>query len=250
MQSAIADVITSYSIHYTKLYDRLPQISLSQLEKQLEEVTAGLRSLENEMDTFAGEYLNSLYAAREEVTVSLDFSKVVWNTHKTAEDKLMLLEGWVPEEKEDQVVHYLNDAGVFYESAKPGEDDLPPIQLKNNTFARLYEAIGELYTFPNYRELDLTPFFAPFYMLFFGFCLGDAGYGVLIVLATLIGMAKAKPSLKPLFKLGFYLGLSTILMGIIGGTYFGYMLHPENFKDGQTFAPWITTYQKYRNNFV
>ena len=93
--------------------------------------------------------------------------------------------------------------------------------LKNNRFARLFEFIGELYSLPTYRELDLTPFFAPFFVLFFGFCLGDAGYGLLILLALTFAKRKVSPAMKAVCSLGQWLGFGTVVMGFISGTFFG-----------------------------
>jgi V/A-type H+/Na+-transporting ATPase subunit I len=133
----------------------------------------------------------------------------------------MLLEGWVPEENESKLKDFLEASGVYYESDVPEENDDVPVKLKNNRFARLFEMIGELYSMPDYKELDLTPFFAPFFMLFFGFCLGDAGYGVLIVLGATLYKFKAKKEIKPLLSLVQFLGISTVIFGALTGTIFG-----------------------------
>ena len=85
--------------------------------------------------------------------------------------------------------------------------------------------LGELYSLPGYRELDLTPFFAPFYTIFFGFCLGDAGYGILVTIAALIAKRKVGKELKPIASLVSYLGISTIVFGLISGTAFGIPLY-------------------------
>ena len=69
-----------------------------------------------------------------------------------------------------------------------------PVKLNNSKFSKLFEPISELFDLPSYHELDLTPFFAPFFMLFFGFCLGDAGYGVFFILVA--GLLKLKASKK------------------------------------------------------
>ena len=140
------------------------------------------------------------------------------------EDKVIALEGWVPEAIAADTDHWLADKGVAYELEIPTEQDNPPILLKNNKFARLFEFIGELYSLPNYREIDLTPFFAPFFVLFFGFCLGDAGYGLLLLLGITIYKFKAKPAIKPILSLAQWLGISTVIMGIVGGTFFGIQL--------------------------
>ncbi len=224
----------------------LPRHSISDLQKQFSDISAIENKSDEVLKNFAAEYKDELQNAKKNINADLAFDKVKLFTLKEAEDKLMVLEGWSPSDKTEKLNSYLEKCGAYYEASTPDKDDLPPIKLKNNRFARLYEAIGELYTFPNYGELDLTPFFAPFYMLFFGFCLGDAGYGLLITLATIIGLFKAPPKFKPLLKLGMYLGLATIVMGILGGTFFGIMLHPENFEEsGKTFGPFISKYQRY-----
>jgi V/A-type H+-transporting ATPase subunit I len=99
-------------------------------------------------------------------------------------------------------------------------EDNPPVKLKNGFFAKLYEPIGELYMLPKYGELDLTPYFAPFYMLFFGLCLGDMGYGLTILIGA--GLAKLKfPSFKSYLTLAQFLGVGAILMAALSGVFFG-----------------------------
>jgi V/A-type H+/Na+-transporting ATPase subunit I len=223
----------------------LPTRPLSELKKvelQAEQVIAKSEEL---FDNYASRHIPLLKSYRDQLNGTLSFELVKLNTHSEAENKLMILEGWVPKDKIESLDTYLNSTGVYHERLDPEIKETPPIKLKNNKFARLYESIGELYTFPNYGEIDLTPFFAPFYMLFFGFCLGDAGYGLLITIGTIYGLFKVKDKLKPLLKLGMYLGIATTLMGIVGGTIFGIMLHPENFEAGRTFAPWLTKYQEF-----
>jgi V/A-type H+-transporting ATPase subunit I len=144
-----------------------------------------------------------------------------------------------------EVNDFLDEQGIFYLIEDPSKEDKVPIQLKNGKFSRLFEPIGDLYALPNYRELDITPFFAPFYMLFFGFCLGDAGYGLLIMLAALIGLAYASKKVKPFLVLGFLLGLSTTIMGIVGGTFFGIMFGLNEEGEPLQQVSWLMEYQKF-----
>lgn len=73
---------------------------------------------------------------------------------------------------------------VVYFKEKPTPQDNTPVVLKNNRFVNPFEVIGQFYALPKYGTMDLTAFFGPFYMIFFGFCLGDAGYGLILVLAS------------------------------------------------------------------
>jgi V/A-type H+-transporting ATPase subunit I len=212
--------------------------SLNELKKQKDEIIAIQNKTEEVFDHYAEKYLLLLKDTKAKLSGELAFDKVKLYTRHEADSKLMVLEGWTPVDSEEELNRYLAQSGVYYETEKPVEGEGPPIKLKNNRFARLYESIGELYTMPDYGEIDLTPFFAPFYMLFFGFCLGDAGYGFLITVATIIGMVKAPVKYKPVLKLGMFLGISTTIMGVIGGTFFGIFLLEVEWT-------WIQKYQAY-----
>lgn len=165
-----------------------------------------------------------------------DELKVTGASHIVVEDKVVALEGWVPAEIEADTDRWLADKGVYYALSEPEIEDNPPIKLKNNKFAQLFEFIGELYSMPNYREIDLTPFFAPFYLLFFGFCLGDAGYGLLLLIGLSIYKIKAKASIRPIISLAQWLGLSTVVMGIVSGTFFGIQLL-------EVQVPWVVKFR-------
>ncbi len=207
--------------------------TLAEYSKQLDALNAEL----DELSVYAPSVLNNYIQEQE---TELDFSKALNSGTKVAEDKLIVLSGWVPKRTADDFTAEIDKEGVVYLTEDPTPEDSMPIQLKNNWFSRLFEVIGDLYTLPRANELDLTPFFAPFYMLFFGFCLGDAGYGALIMLGTLFGISKASKKVKPLLWLGFFLGVSTTVMGILGGTAFGVM-----FADMEATSSWLKDYQSW-----
>ncbi len=201
-----------------------PQMSAEQIRQQVARLKTEKETVAGNLAkiaAFSAEYLKDL---KVRVAEDTDTLKVKDAAITLLEEKVMALEGWVPEAIADDMDHWLADKGVAYELEAPTEQDNPPILLKNNKFARLFEFIGELYSLPNYREIDLTPFFAPFFVLFFGFCLGDAGYGLLILLGITLYKFKAKPAVKPILSLAQWLGISTVIMGIVGGTFFGIQL--------------------------
>jgi len=167
-------------------------------------------------------FLHVLEGAKLHLENQISFTKVVQNTGKEAEDHLMVLEGWLPSDRQKEFEDFLEQRGHFYFTSKATPDENVPILLKNNRFARLFEPIGNLYSLPSYSELDLTPFFAPWFMLFFGFCMGDVGYGLIVVLASLILKKFVSAELKPILSLGVFLGLATILFGFISGTITGF----------------------------
>ena len=183
------------------------------------------------------------YAARKQelqelsgrTFADLDLHYAETSTVKEGEGSISVVEGFAPTEDESKVKEYLDSCPVYYIAEAAKGTDNPPVKLKNNWFARLFEPVGSLYELPNYDELDLTPYFAPFYMLFFGFCLGDMGYGLLLVIAG-IAAAIALPKFRAYGKLIAWLGIGSIIMPLISGTFFGMKLAdivpsmPENIK--------------------
>jgi V/A-type H+-transporting ATPase subunit I len=207
---------------------RLPSKSLSQLESELSATNQEISTVETRFAELSKIGISDIERYRHWLIETLEYDKTLINTHSEAEDKLKILEGWIPSGKEAEMNSFLDSQGVVFVTQKPKQGDKVPIMLKNNKFAKKFEQLGELYSLPKYGELDLTPFFAPFYMLFFGFCLGDTGYGILMAIASLIFHRKVGKDLKPILMLVFYLALSTILFGLIGGTFFGINLYETN----------------------
>lgn len=220
---------------------KLSDFTASELRDQL----VGLRLEKDQhkaaIEKWAVEKINTLKHAQGKAIEKVDFAKVVLNTRIEADDKIMMLQGWCPEESEEALNAYLDSSDVYYETELPTEEDKVPIKLKNNKFTKLYEMIGELYDLPNYHELDLTPFFAPFYMLFFGLCLGDVGYGLIFVLAALFLRPRVSEALKPVFSLLIWLGGSTVVMGAISANIFGYNLLESNIS-------WLQSWKKFMLN--
>lgn len=168
-----------------------------------------LYSLKGKIDSYCAELFSDL-----------DIYLAKYGSKKEAEETIVVFEGFAPTEIDDKVASFLKENSAYYFSDAAKREDNPPIQLKNNFFAKLYEPIGELYMLPTYGELDLTLFFAPFYMLFFGLCLGDMGYGLVLVLAGLYVNFKVKEYAN-YGKLVAWLGFGSIIMPALNGTFFG-----------------------------
>lgn len=98
--------------------------------------------------------------------------------------------------------------------------------------------------------MDLTPFFAPFYALFFGFCLGDVGYGLLLLIAAIVLRPKVQKEIKPVTNLVAYLGTATILFGLIGGTFFGIDLYETDLPVYSSVQEYLQGKDTNINNFL
>ena len=219
---------------------KLPGSSLGDLKARRQDMLNQQEDLQEQLKQLAETALPDLQAAQRDVQTQIEFSKVVLSSDAVADNKLMLLEGWIPVKCIDDIRNFLSTQDAYYEITDPTPDDDVPICLDNKGFFRLFEPIMRLYMLPKYNELDLTPFFAPFFMLFFGLCLGDSGYGLFMVLAVTVYRMVAKkiePSMKSILTLVQLLGLSTMVCGLLTGTCFGFNLYDihvpffQNLKD-------------------
>ena len=198
----------------------LPEKSEAQWNKEVEQLNGLLAAADARIEAWQLANMDCLKQQLVEARQQIDWQRVQLSTDRLADGALCLIEGFCPMEKEAELENMLTTAQVYYESAKPTAEDSTPIELKNNFYTRLFEPITRLYSLPNYAELDPTPFFAPSFMLFFGLCLGDGGYGLLILLAGLAVIFKA-PKLKEWGWLGVFMGLTTMVVGILTGMFFG-----------------------------
>ncbi len=186
---------------------------IASLEQEIKDTNSTLAALKDSLGEMERKYALD--------TQELDKYFAGAASESQAEGSLSVLEGFAPTENDALVAEFLNSCDLIVWLSEPAKaEDNPPIKLKNNPFSRLFELIGNMYMLPTYDELDLTPYFAPFYMLFFGLCLGDMGYGLIIVLASLFVIWKV-PSLREYAKLGVWLGVGTIIMPMLNGSIFG-----------------------------
>lgn len=204
----------------------LPQVSLSDLQKELAAAEQQLEQNAQSIRQFAADNVGTFISQRDQLVQSINLSKVRLNGEGMAEGKLILLQGWIPAKNVDEVKAELDKDSLYYEIENPTPEDDVPILLSNNKFARLFEPLTHLYMLPQYNELDLTLFFAPFFMLFFGLCLGDMGYGLLMIVALPV-FTKLFQLINPNFTkwLVVLFGLSTIICGSLSGSFFGFSLY-------------------------
>ncbi len=197
-----------------------PEKSETQWNQEIEHLNGLLAAVNTRIEVWQKANLENLQKELVETRQHIDWTRVHLSTDKLAEGALCLLEGFCPIDKAPELNTMLEKAQAYYEESDPAKEDNIPIELKNNFFTRLFEPITRLYSLPNYAELDPTPFFAPFFMLFFGLCLGDGGYGLVVLLAGLAVVLKA-PKLKEWGWLGVFMGLTTMIVGILTGMFFG-----------------------------
>ena len=136
-----------------------------------------------------------------------------------AEDTIDTLVGFAPSENDEAVTAFLDQAAVYYIKSEATLEDNPPIKLKNNKFVKMFEVLTDMYGRPDYNEFDPTPYISVFFLLFFAMCMGDAGYGLLLVLIGIL--LRKSDGMKSLAPLVTVLGIGTFVVGIVMHTFFG-----------------------------
>lgn len=140
-------------------------------------------------------------------------------------DKSFYLQAWLPMGRKSYITDVISKITdmVYLEFTEPEEDDDIPVLLSNSKLVEPFEVITELYSLPDPRGIDPNPYMAPFYWLFFGIMLSDAGYGIILSLFAAIALLKFKleGSGKKFVSMFLLCGISTIIWGAIFGGWFG-----------------------------
>ena len=140
-------------------------------------------------------------------------------------EKTFRLEGWVPAENWPQLESQLKNYPCAWELRDPTEEEYPkvPVKLKNNWFTRPLSMVTEMYSLPAYNGLDPNPLMAPFFILFYGIMMADMGYGLLMMIASVVVLKKSRPraGMHNFFALLGLCGVSTFIMGALTGGFFG-----------------------------
>lgn len=199
---------------------KLPSESLSQLRAKEEMLIEEKRLLLGSR-TYLAYHPDILAQKLVELQNSFNIQNADYQGTRMYDDKLVVVEGWVPEDLAKKMEQDLMNSGVAFTELEIDKIEDVPVKLKNNRFAQAFEPLVELFSMPNYGELDPTPFIAPFFMLFFGICFGDSGYGLLVLIVATILKRKAKPSSKKAIELVQWLGLAGLVIGFLSGSFFG-----------------------------
>ena len=185
----------------------------------------------------AKDYIPAIKEACNSDLVELDRYLAKEAGEGAAEDMITVFTGFAPVENDAELVEAFDKMGVLYIKEDAAQEDNPPIKLRNNWFTRQFECFTEMYGMPVYSEFDPTPILAPFYLLFFAMCLGDAGYGIVLLL---FGLMLNKGWLKVgmfdgLGNIIALLGAGTMVVGTVLGTFFGIGMHD---------ASWVPEWMK------
>ena len=201
--------------------------SSADLMKDVEGLTGLLVAQNARIELWAKENIPVLEAKLVELKQQIDWQRVTLNTDSEADGSLKVLEGFCPADQAPALNELLAKQEVYYQEEDPATEDNTPIKLRNNKFTKLFESLTGMYGWPNYNEFDPTPILAPFFLLFFAMCMGDCGYGIMLIIIGLL-IAKKKLNIAMFEGLGSIitvLGVGTMVVGFFLGTFMGMDLY-------------------------
>ena len=205
----------------------LNQKSAADLQKDVEGLNGLLVAQNARIELWAKENIPALENELKQLQEQIDWKRVTLNTDSEADGSLKILEGFCPIDQVPALDAVLEKQEVYYQAEDPTAEDNTPIKLRNNKFTKLFESLTGMYGWPNYGEFDPTPILAPFFLLFFAMCMGDCGYGILLMIIGVL-IAKKKLNIEMFDGLGpiiTVLGVGTTVVGFFLGTFMGIDLY-------------------------
>ena len=206
----------------------LPQESLQEKRAQLDSVLQKLDLIHGELLYIEKQLRSVLLDGQSQTRDGIQLERVHLSDERVAGDSLRLLVGWVRADRTEELTTVLDADHIFYEMEDPAFEDDVPVQITNGRFTSLFEPILRMYSLPNYHDLDPSFYFAPFFMLFFGLCLGDGGYGLLVLFGGLAVAKFCKGDVCNYGRLMAWLGMMTVICGLLMGTFFGIDLSQQD----------------------
>ena len=201
----------------------LPAKDSAELEKEIAELKSQLEQHSAELASRKGE-IPVLQELIDKKCSELSLYLAGATGKSAAEGSLVLFEGFAPRENSARLCEALDKMDIYYIKEEATAEDKPPIKLKNNAFVRQFETFTRMYGMPVYNEFDPTIFLSIFYLLFFAICMGDAGYGLLLI-GIGLALKGRKGGLADMWSLIVTLGAGTVVVGLIMATFFGINLY-------------------------
>ncbi len=198
----------------------LPQKSLSEFDEEITQIEAELQQIIAEIKALSGK-ITILEKAETEIQNRIKFAEA--KNNMIAEGPIFILRGWTPKNWVPKLKKKLQKFDLAFLEEPPEKDEEVPVILKNKPVINPFELLTDLYSRPQYQELDTTPILAPFFAIFFAMCLTDAGYGVTMFLLSTLALkfVKLSPGLKKGIKLVQTLAIFIIGFGLMTGSIFG-----------------------------
>ena len=198
-----------------------PEGSVNEMELTIKDLETKLSERKKLLGNLKG-CIGEIRQRYNEKLGALDLYLAESATEMAADSHLAVVTGFAPTEDDKRLCDAFDALGIYYIHEPATNEDNPPIKLHNNWFAKNFEVLTGMYGMPVYDEFDPTPVLGPFFMLFFAMCMGDAGYGIVLMLIALFMKLKMQDtSLGKMYRLIGFLGGMTFFVGLFLGTFFG-----------------------------
>ena len=197
-----------------------PSQAIATIKAQIKEVSAEVENIINEIRKIS-DYLSDVEVLYDIEKTNLTNIAVMQKTANT--ERCTFVTGWVPDFCQKKVENMLDKHTCAYEMAEPDEEDNPPVHLKNNGFASTFEWVIGMYSYPKYGSFDPTFIMSIFYFFIFGLMFADVGYGLILAVAGFVApkLMGLRENMKRSFYMFGYCGISSMIMGVIFGGWFG-----------------------------
>jgi V/A-type H+-transporting ATPase subunit I len=212
-----------FSVEFSEFFGKTVSSSLKILEDRelelvqiIEETNKRIPELAKNLDN-----LKILADYNSWQKIKNDLQKDIFCSSKT-----FAFEAWLPESKFTSLKKWIENSfvgEVAFEKCALRKEEKAPTLMKNPIWVRSFEPIVEMFGMPQKNEVDPTPFVSPFFLIFFGTCLSDVGYGLILVVVSAFFLLFGKMSsmAKDMLRLLFLSGLFAVFGGVLLGSWFG-----------------------------
>ncbi|WP_411168840.1 V-type ATP synthase subunit I [Clostridium sp. MB05] len=222
----VAEILRGFGFSSFKTEHKdVPMKLILDFKHQIEELQTKKFFVQEEIANLE-EDLRNLEIAYDYFVSKVERIKVSTNFLKTK--NICAIQGWIAQEDIEKLKSICSeilkdDYYIEFEEVKEEEIDDVPIKLKNGELVSAFESVTGMYSYPKYNEIDPTPLLAPFYLIFFGMMVADAGYGLIVLIGSGLALKflNLDDSKKDFAKFFFYLSIPTIFFGLIYGSAFG-----------------------------
>ena len=258
-ESQLGDLLKKYKVESYEIIklDGIVTNNIRKIKEEINEIESQLRDIKNEIRKISEDYYNLVAAIREQLEIELKKLEVVSKLLGTS--TIAIIEGWTTEnniKKIEDVLNKITDGSLVIFPVDTNET--PPTLLNNPKRISFFEFFIRFYSLPQANEIDPTVIFAFVFPIFFGFMIGDAGYGIIILALSLwlihrvdhppkkshipkpisrfVLSIMSRRSLKILGKAMLPGAIISIALGIIFDNYFGFQLNYPHFEVLSSFG--------------
>lgn len=221
-EDTVMEVLRPFSFNPSALKDieGSAEENILALESEIEELDNRRVLLEEEIASFSV-FREALQLCADQMTQEL--SKEEARSRLVTTGNLIYLKGWVPAPDIKKLEEVLKDFVCAIEITDPGEQEMPPTELRNSKLIHSMEMVTEMYSLPSYRGVDPNPLIFPFFTIFYGMMYGDVAYGIVLIVLSQFIIRKYRPKgvVGNILQLATICGVSALIWGFLSGSIFG-----------------------------